>query len=94
MLIPLAVVIPITYTPGQCGRHWFILGGSVLEASLADYLCYFSRGDLAPVLHAIECDHDGEAITRGAALLDKMPAELGLEIWRDSLLLARVTRAR
>ena len=62
---------------------------------MAAYKCYFSRGVNVPTLQTIECDQDGEAITRATTLLESMPAHLGImEIWKETRLLARVSRAR
>lgn len=61
---------------------------------MAGYQCYFVRVDRAPTFEAIECDQDGEAITRATALLDTKAEHWGVEIWKDALLLARVSRGR
>lgn len=50
------------------------------------------RGDSAPALQTIECDQDGEAINYATALLDAKPEHYGIEIWKDSRLLARVAK--
>jgi hypothetical protein len=61
---------------------------------MAAYRCFFTRGNYVPALQIIESDHDGEAIARATELLDSRPADLGLEIWKEERLLARVARAR
>lgn len=59
---------------------------------MATYQCYFVRGDYVPKLQTIECDQDGEAVKQATRLLNMNPEHIGLELWRDTLLLARISR--
>jgi hypothetical protein len=61
---------------------------------VAAYRCFLTRGQHVPDLRTIECNHDDEAIVRATMLLDADPEHLGIEVWKDALLLARVTKAR
>ena len=61
---------------------------------MAAYKCFLTRGQHVPDLQTIECDHDGEAIVRATMLLDADPERSGIEIWKDTLLLARVSKGR
>jgi hypothetical protein len=58
------------------------------------YRCYFARVDLSPTLQTVECDQDGDAIAQATALLYTKPKHLSVEIWKDTLLVARIARSR
>jgi hypothetical protein len=62
------------------------------EGYMAAYRCFFMRGGSAPALQTIECDLDGQAINHATSLLDAKPEHYGIEIWKDTRLLARVTK--
>jgi hypothetical protein len=61
---------------------------------VAAYRCFLTRGWHVPDLRTIECDHDGEAIVRATMLLNADPEHWGIEVWKDALLLARVSKSR
>jgi hypothetical protein len=61
---------------------------------MTTYRCYFGHGENAPRVQTIECDQDGEAVEKAARLLDSTPEHFGLEVWKDSRLLARLSRGK
>ena len=61
---------------------------------MAAYQCFFSRVDLSPTLQTIQCTQDGDAIDQATALLYDNPKHFSVEIWKDTLLFARIARSR
>ena len=61
---------------------------------MTSYQIHFARLDYPPMVLMIECEQDGEAITHATALLDSKHEHWGVEIWKDTLLLARVARGK
>jgi hypothetical protein len=61
---------------------------------VAAYRCFLTRGQHVPDLRTIECDHDGEAVVRATMLLDADTEHSGIEVWKDTRLLARVAKSR
>ena len=64
------------------------------EVTVVAYSCYFVRVDHAPMLQTIESDEGGEAITQATTLSYARPEHFGIEVWKDTRLLARVSKSK